>query len=87
VAGTSTSKNEKRRFHLAPGVNERIISNALIEHYKRRIPRLSEFREDHRLSGNYPENGVLSGLATIHSELGKGRRKSVDEMCAKQSRQ
>jgi hypothetical protein len=31
VAGTSTIKNEKRRFHLAPGVNERIIANALME--------------------------------------------------------
>jgi hypothetical protein len=29
----------------------------------------SPFGADHRLSGNYPENGVLSGLATIGSEL------------------
>jgi hypothetical protein len=27
--------------------------------------RSSTLRVNHRLSGNYPENGVLSGLATI----------------------
>jgi hypothetical protein len=28
----------------------------------------SKFRADDRLSGNYPENGVLSGLATNRQE-------------------
>jgi hypothetical protein len=32
LAGTSTIKNEKRRLHFAPGVNERQIAKALTDH-------------------------------------------------------
>ena len=31
LAGTSTIENEKRRFHLGPGVSERVIAKAVIE--------------------------------------------------------
>jgi hypothetical protein len=34
LAGTSTIKNEKHRFHLAPGVNEHIIANALSKKHR-----------------------------------------------------
>ena len=34
LAVTSTIKNEKHRFHLAPGVNEHIIANALSKKHR-----------------------------------------------------
>jgi hypothetical protein len=61
LAGTSALKNEKRRFHLAPGVNERIVAEARLEISAKEKRRDSWVPVD-RLTGTLPRTRISATL-------------------------